>query len=53
MCCIGKKTACGDTSLTIAVCHGKLWGVKYNLRRGANPLVKDNNRQDPLHLASS
>ena len=45
------KNAGSDTSLIIAVCHGKLQGAKYILRRGADPLAKDDNRQNSLYLA--
>ncbi|PFX12027.1 Ankyrin-2 [Stylophora pistillata] len=50
---IESKAANGATPLLIAVCHGKLQGVKYLLERGANPLTKNNNGQDALFFASS
>ncbi|XP_022800162.1 ankyrin repeat domain-containing protein 50-like [Stylophora pistillata] len=50
---IESKTAKGATPLIIAVCSGKLQGVKYLLERGANPLTKDDNGRDSLYHASS
>ena len=50
---IESKTADGETPLIIAVRCQMLQGVKCLLKRGANPLAKDNEGQDSLYYASS
>ena len=49
---IESKTADGQTPLIMAVVKGRLPGVKYLLKRGANPLAKDNQGQDSIYHAS-
>lgn len=50
---IESKAANGATPLIIAVCRGRLQGVKHLLERGANPLTKYNYGKDSLYHASS